>query len=214
MHFHISWLGIWADNWSRVIQSEHEKCNIRSWKFNNSRYNPSINFKWFYRPLYTTWCKINDSYIAIIPVYVNIFLWFFRRKQTGQRGKPSTIVSLFRLYYFALQRNVLVLWSRVIVILLKKPISNAPSESTKKSTNLLSTRYENKWRWCPWLGDCPQNFTFSLQISGSPAGYTSFGKHLCRRHYKPKYKPPVGVYIPITICRSLVYCCCCFSVFL
>ena len=125
MHFHISWLGIWADHWSRVTQSEHEKCNIRSWKFNNSRYNPSINFKWFYRPLYTTWCKINDSYIAIIPVYVNVFLWFFRRKQTGQRGKPSTIVSLFRLYYFALQRNVLVLWSRVIVILLKKPISNA-----------------------------------------------------------------------------------------
>ena len=37
---------------------------------------------------------------------------------------------------------MLVLWSRVIVILLKKPISNAPSESTKKSTNLLSKRYK------------------------------------------------------------------------
>ena len=212
MHFHISWLGIWADHWSRVIQSEHEKCNIRSWKFNNSRYNPSINFKWFYRPLYTTWCKINDSYIAIIPVYVNVFLWFFRRKQTGQRGKPSTIVSLFRLYYFALQRNVLVLWSRVIVILLKKPISNALVSRWQQICCQRDTKISEGdvlgWETALEISN------FSLQISGSPAGYTSFGEHLCRRHYKPKYKPPVGVYILITICRSLVYCCCCFSVFL
>ena len=40
----------------------------------NFLYSPPINFEWFYWLLYATWYKSPDSYQAIIPTRVNIFV--------------------------------------------------------------------------------------------------------------------------------------------
>ena len=103
----------------------------------SSIYHLPTPFKQFYSLVYIIWCKITGTYTADYPLHTSIFVFrlFLSKRYKASLKKGSSRISLFHLCHFYIEsKQICLVESSGSYI--KRLISNASPESTKKPTQV------------------------------------------------------------------------------